>query len=290
MGLMTRQYSTKMQPIMGRAICDKCVYDPIVRRLRALFSMTTSAFYDALTPFYHLIYPSWQASIERQSCALDSIIRSEGGPQSRTVLDAACGIGTQSLGLAALGYDVTASDISAGAVERAEKEARERGVSLVTSVADMRSIHDHHRNSFDVVLACDNSVPHLLSDADILEAFKQFYACTAPGGICLVSARDYAAMDLSGSVQLHPYGVRDVGGARYVLLQAWEPRPPLYDTTFYVIEHPADAEPRTHASRATYYAVKLSTLAQLMEQAGFSGVRRIDDVFFQPIIIGRRQP
>jgi hypothetical protein len=31
-------------------------------------------------------------------------------------------------------------------------------------------------------------------------------------------------------------------------------------------------------------------LAQLMEQAGFSEVRRIDDVFFQPIIIGRRQP
>jgi len=78
--------------------------------------MTTAAFYDALTPFYHLIYPDWHASIARQAQALDSIIRSAGGSKLRTVLDAACGIGTQSLGLAALGYEVTASDLSPAAV------------------------------------------------------------------------------------------------------------------------------------------------------------------------------
>lgn len=252
--------------------------------------MNTAHFYDALTPFYHLIYPDWQASIARQGRALESIIRSLQGPQFRTVLDAACGIGTQSLGLAALGYEVTASDLSTSAVKRAQKEAQQRELSVATSVADMRVAYDHHQRRFDVVLACDNSVPHLLSDADILAAFRQFYACTAPGGICLVSVRDYAGMDLNGPVQLHPYGVRETGGARYVLLQLWEPRPPLYDTTFYVIEHPDGGEPTTHASRATYYAVAITTLVQLLERAGFSEVRRIDDAFFQPIIVGRRLP
>ena len=29
---------------------------------------------------------------------------------------------------------------------------------------------------------------------------------------------------------------------------------------------------------------------QLMEQAGFSGVRRIDEVFFQPVIVGHKLP
>lgn len=252
--------------------------------------MTTPEFYDALTPYYHLIYPDWQTSIARQGHALDSIIRSEGGPDLRTVLDAACGIGTQSLGLAALGYEVTASDLSPSAVERAQSEARQRGLTLQASVADMRLAHDHHRRSFDVVLACDNSVPHLLCDADILSAFRQFYACTAPGGICVISARDYSSMDLSGPVQLHPYGVREVAGARYVLLQVWESEPPLYATTFYVIEHRVGAAPEVHSSRATYYAVPLALLAQLMEQAGFSAVRRLDEEFFQPIIVGRRLP
>ena len=252
--------------------------------------MTTAAFYDALTPFYHLIYPDWQASIARQAQALDSIIRSAGGSQLRTVLDAACGIGTQSLGLAALGYEVTASDLSPAAVERARTEAQQRSLSIQTSVADMRLAYDHYRRRFDVVLACDNSVPHLLSDSDILSAFQQFYACTAPGGVCLVSMRDYAAIDMSKPAQFQPYGIRDTDLARYVLFQIWEPSPPLYDTTFYIIEHRTGTEPAVHSTRATYYAVPISRVVQLMEQAGFSAVSRVDDVFFQPVIVGHKLP
>lgn len=68
------------------------------------FPMTTSEFYDTLAPYYHLIYADWEVSIGRQSRALDAIIRSTGGPQPRSVLDTSCGIGTQSIGVAQLGY------------------------------------------------------------------------------------------------------------------------------------------------------------------------------------------
>lgn len=254
------------------------------------FPMATSDFYDTLAPYYHLIYEDWEESIGRQGRALDAIIRSTGSPQPRSVLDASCGIGTQSIGLAQLGYEVTASDLSPSAVERAQREATRRRLSIQYSVADMRGVHAHHRRSFDVVIACDNSIPHLLSDADILLAFENFHRCLAPGGLCLISVRDYAAMDMSAQVQLHPYGVRHEGGARYVLLQVWELHPPLYDTTFYVIEHREQAPPVTHASQATYYAVPITTLMRLMEQAGFSEVRRIDDKSFQPVLVGRKAP
>ena len=247
-----------------------------------------SAFYDELTPYYHLIYPDWQESIGRQGRALDSIIREVGGPRLHTILDAACGIGTQSLALAGLGYDVTASDLSAPAVERAQQEAQKRGMSIQTSVADMRCAHDHHRRTFDVVLACDNSLPHLLSDADILAAFRQFYACTNPGGMCLISVRDHATVDLSNPSQIHPYGVRETADVRYVLFQVWQPAPPFYDTIFYIIEHRKDREPTVHSSRTTYYAVPISTLTRLMEQAGFLSVRRLDGAFFQPVIVGSK--
>lgn len=251
--------------------------------------MSTSAFYDTLSSYYHLIFPDWQASVERQGRALDAIIRSEGGPHLHTVLDSSCGIGTQSLGLAALGYEVTASDLSPGAVQRARSEAQQRGLSMQASVADMRSLHDHHGRTFDVVLACDNSVPHLLSNEDILTAFQQFYACANPGGICLVSVRDYATMDFSSQTQVHPYGVRDAAGVRYVLLQVWDLKPPLYDTTFYIIEHRERSEVVVHATRATYYAVSIPILIQLMEEAKFQAVRRIDGEFFQPVIVGHKQ-
>jgi SAM-dependent methyltransferase len=248
--------------------------------------MATSEFYDTLAPYYHLIYADWDASIGRQSRALDAIIRSTGGPQPRSVLDASCGIGTQSIGLAQRGYEVTASDLSPSAVERAQREASQRGLSIQCSVADMRRVHARHRRLFDVVIACDNSIPHLLSDEEILVAFEEFHRCLPPGGLCLISVRDYATLDMSAQAQLHPYGVRHVGGARYVLLQVWELHAPLYDTTFYVIEHREGAQPVTRACQATYYAVPISKLIRLMEQAGFSEVRRIDGELFEPVLLG----
>ena len=244
-------------------------------------------FYDELAPLYHLIYPDWEASMRRQGDALDAIVRARMDRSPRTVLDAASGVGTQSLALAKLGYEVTASDLSEAAVERAAAEARARGLVLRTSVADMREAFDHQQRTFDVVIACDNSVPHLLSDADILRAFEQFYRCTAPGGLCLISVRDYDAVE-RGQTQLHPHGVRQVDGTRYVLFQVWEWEGPLYHTTMYVIEHADGAEPVVRATRATYYAVPISTLVQLLRQAGFGEVERIDGEFFQPVLVGRK--
>ncbi len=244
-------------------------------------------FYDELAPFHHLIYPDWEASRRRQGQALDAILRSRVGPPPRTILDAACGIGTQSLALAALGYEVTASDLSPKAVERAAHEAATRGLTLHTSVADMRQAFDHHRRTFDAVIACDNAVPHLLTDADISRAFEQFFRCTAPGGLCLVSARDYDVME-KGGLRVAPHGVRQVEGTRFVLFQIWEWEGERYHTTMYIIEDPPTAEPAAHAMRSTYYAVSIARLMDLLRQAGFEEVERIDGVFFQPVVLGRR--
>ena len=37
--------------------------------------MTPAEFYDQLAPFYHLIYPDWEASMTQQAAALDSILQ-----------------------------------------------------------------------------------------------------------------------------------------------------------------------------------------------------------------------
>ena len=153
--------------------------------------MSVERFYDDLAPLYHLIFLDWEAAIRRQAEALDRVIRERWGDGRLSILDVACGIGTQALGLAALGHRVTASDISAGAVERASLEAEARGLAVRFSVADMRQAAAHHGKQFDLVIACDNSVVHLLTDEDLLAGFGQLLACTRPGGGCLISVRDY---------------------------------------------------------------------------------------------------
>ncbi|HEX2077025.1 MAG TPA: class I SAM-dependent methyltransferase [Longimicrobium sp.] len=248
---------------------------------------STQDFYDALAPYYHLIFPDWDASIARQAAALDQVIRAELDTGGGTVLDVACGIGTQSLGLAALGYRVTASDLSPAAVRRLRGEAGRRGLAIDAKVADMRAAWEAHGREFDVVLCADNALPHLLTDDDILAALRGFLRCTAPGGACLLTLRDYDATPMQDA-RVHSHGMRQEDGARWVVFQVWDPRPPLYQVSMYVVEDRGDAGVETRVTRAMYYALPVPRLVELMRRAGFADVRRLDGAFYQPLVVGRR--
>jgi len=249
--------------------------------------MSTAAFYDALAPYYHLIYENWDASIERQGNALDSVISSYSHPSSRSILDVACGIGTQALGLAQRGYQVTAADLSRAAVARARREAAARHLDLYCFVADMRHMAVYSQQQYDVVMACDNAVPHLLTDKDILTAFEAWYTCVRPGGGCLLTVRDYDREDRTG-IQVKPYGLRIEGSTRYLLFQVWEFRGALYELALYCIEDRGGRHAITHVLRTTYYAISTETLMTLMRQAGFQDVQRLEARFYQPVLIGTR--
>src|SRR5262249_26593044 len=89
---------------------------------RAAVKDEVAAFYDELAELYRLAFADWNASVGRQASVLATIMRERWSPVSR-LLDAACGIGTQALGLAELGFVVEASDIARGALDRARREA-----------------------------------------------------------------------------------------------------------------------------------------------------------------------
>lgn len=245
----------------------------------------TAAFYDDFAEDYHLVFADWAASMERQGAWLDDFIRSE-WPQTETVLDAACGIGTQALPLAARGYRVTASDLSPGAVGRAEREARARGLALATSVADLRELSKVHA-TFDLVLACDNALPHLLSDEEISRALAECHACLRPGGGLLLSLRDYGTPG-TGS-EMHPGGVRALPDGRAVLFQVWDWEGAQYDLSIYIVKDRASGGCETHVHRGRYYAVSPVRVIELMRAAGFENVRRVDG-FVQPVLVGTQAP
>lgn len=93
-------------------------------------------FYDDLASHYHLMFEDWEASMARQAAALGPILERGCGPaNSVKILDCACGIGTQALGLAKLGFRVTGTDVSPRAIERARVEASARGLDLSLYVA-----------------------------------------------------------------------------------------------------------------------------------------------------------
>src|ERR671914_170777 len=148
-------------------------------------------FYDELAESYHLIFADWQGSMRRQAAALDRLIQAQLGAGPHAILDCACGIGTQAIGLSLLGHTVHATDLSPNAVARAEREAASRNASLTFGVADMRDLAVRVEGEFDVVLACDNALPHVLEDDDLRLAAENMFAKLRPGGLLLASIRDY---------------------------------------------------------------------------------------------------
>lgn len=245
-------------------------------------------FYDRMSDLYHLIF--WQGfntSIKQHGELLDLVIRNEWGDQINSILDVSAGIGTQAIGLTLQGYRVWASDISPKAIERAKREARKRGLEIPFSVNDMRQAYSVNRRQFDLVISVDNSVPHLLTDDDILNAFHQFYQCCSPGGGCLITVRDYNVEDRE-SGKMIPYGTRKHEDKMYYIFQVRDYEGDIYKVSMYFVEDDGGLKPITHVMRTRYYAIGIDQLCGLMEQAGFVDVKRLDDAFFQPVIVGTR--
>lgn len=252
--------------------------------------MVTTDYYNGLAPFYKLIYPDWEKSVQRQADMLDSIFRDYAGRKVESVLDVSCGIGTQSIGLAKLGYKITASDLSPAEIELARQEALDHGVEIEFSVGDMRDAWTIFQRQFDVVIACDNSIPHLLSNEAILYAFRQFFQCVKSGGSCLISLRDYAKFEKDlPQTELNPRLVHHLGDEKVILFDLWQFDGDFYEISTYIVRDRGDADIRTQVVHGgKYYCVKIDTLCELFDQAGFSDVKVLNDRFFQPVIIARK--
>ena len=245
-------------------------------------------FYDRLTPFYHIIYKDWGTAVEEQATQLSSIIHEYWGKKVQSILDVSCGIGTQAIGLAAKGYNLTASDLSPKEIERAKEEARCSKLNISFSVCDMREVYVHHQDQFDLVISCDNSIPHLLNDQEILKALEQTYACTRAGGGCLLTMRDYDK-EARGTGIFKPYGIREDAGKRYFVFQVWDFEGDIYDISMYFIEdNQQSGTANTHIMRSRYYALSPNRLMQLMEEVGYISVTRLENHFFQPVLLGTR--
>ncbi len=251
-------------------------------------------FYDELADDYHLIYPDWDASIRRQGAALDALI----GRERAAMLDCACGIGTQAIGLALRGHRVTGTDLSPRAAARAAREAARRGLTLPTAAADMRRL-PFPDGRFDAVVCADNALPHLLTEADVHAALIEAGRVLRPGGRLLVSTRPYDDLlrdrPASTSPQVHP---APEGGESTITFQLWH----WYDDgERYDLEHfqlvPANgtsgAEWDVRVRRTTYWALGRDRLTGLALDAGFEDPTwntPAETGFFQPLLVARAGP
>jgi SAM-dependent methyltransferase len=147
-------------------------------------------FYDGFASIYHITYGDWDGAVDRWGAALDTLIRKT-HLHAHDILDRSCGIGTQAIGLARRGYRVHGTDISAAEIDRARTEAARLDADLSFAVADFRNL-SVVGGEYDVVISCDNTLPHLLNDErDVPKALGEMKAKLRPGGLVLITMRDF---------------------------------------------------------------------------------------------------
>jgi len=248
-----------------------------------------SSFYNSMAEYQHLIFKDWESSLEWQASVFGRLL--EGGDSARKlrILDCACGIGTQSLGLARRGHTVFATDLSAEAVARARREASQRGLLLNVDVANMCDLSTIAESGFDVVLAADNALPHL-DENELPQAARSIAAKLAPGGRFVASIRDYdqAVVD-HPSIQA-PAFMMD-GNRRRIVHQVWDWIDDRRYAFHLYITRETDAGWECQHHISTYRALLRAELTGILSDAGFRDIRWLmpeESGFYQPIVIATR--
>jgi ubiquinone/menaquinone biosynthesis C-methylase UbiE len=242
------------------------------------------SFYDELAESYHLIFADWDAAILRQRDVLARLLPAP--VNGKRVLDCACGIGTQAIGLAMLGFSVEGSDPSDASINRARREATARGLRAEFRVDDMRYLSTAPSNSYDVVIAMDNAVPHLQSDDDIKKALATIRARLRRGGIILMSLRDYGPL-MAQRISSTPASLFSDGKFRRLVHQVWDWQDDRHYVVHLFITMQMPDGWHTRHFVGQYRAITPNDVAALVVHAGFDDVRVLapdETGYYQPVI------
>jgi len=248
-------------------------------------------FYDDLASDYHLMFEDWSASVRNQGNVLHKFLQASLASPPLTILDCTCGIGTQSIGLALHGYKIRATDISSSAIDRARLEAKKFEVSLEFAQANLLTLDSQVGGEFDLVISCDNSVSHLVTDADLDLAMKNIFSKVKRGGHFLATTRDYGALLANRPCTTMPI-LSEKEGERRVSFQIWKW---AADLKTYHLElfffHDKDGRWDVRSKTGMYRALTRDELNGSLALAGFKEIKWYfpnTTGFYQPLVVATK--
>ncbi|MBQ5321640.1 MAG: class I SAM-dependent methyltransferase [Oscillospiraceae bacterium] len=248
----------------------------------------TQSFYDNLASHYDKLFLDWQSATHEQALILSKLFKNNGFDYTARILDCACGIGTQAIGLASLGYNVTASDISDGEITEAKERAAKNNLKIRFEHADFCDLSETFSEQFDIIIAMDNALPHMLSKSALNSAVKSITNRIVTGGIFVASIRDYDALLMDKPPYSPPYIHKTDKGQR-VSFQTWN----WNDDHYKLIQYIIDDEKTLQISKfeCEYRATRREELTSLLISNGCSKVVWLfpeETGYYQPIVIARK--
>jgi len=254
-------------------------------------SWSVQNFYNQMAETYHFNIDFFEKNLQREWPVLQKIATDALGDGTLQVLDCACGVGTQLLGLAKYGHHTVGSDFSAAAVRRAGREAAARDLSVELAIADMQAL-PFRTGAFDAVICADNALPHLLTRESMFRAVTEMRRVLRPGGLTVITVIDYDSLRPQHTPGTYPF-ILPTDQGRIIVFQVWNWHS---DGERYALEHfelmpNGQEEWRIHRFTTQCWAVSRAQLNEVLTAAGLADLRwyECDDTgYYQPIVTARR--
>jgi len=142
------------------------------------------------------------------------------------------------------------------------------------------------------LVCADNALPHLTTSGDLAVALAEFRRVLRPGGVALISTRDYdrARQDLPTST---PPGVHESRQGRAITFQLWHWHDDgeRYDLEHFQLVEAPDGTWSVTRRTTTYWAITRNQLTSALDDAGFRSATWVEPAesgFFQPLVLARR--
>lgn len=163
---------------------------------------TASSFYDALAPMFDVM-TDWEARLAAEGPFLRGLLAQA---EASRVLDAACGSGGHVMALLEWGFVAAGVDASPVMIDMARRKAAERGLQPPLAVADLVALPELGLEDaagggelaavaglvpYDALLCLGNSLPHLQTQDELVQALRSMAAVLKPGGLLVLQNLNY---------------------------------------------------------------------------------------------------
>ena len=145
-----------------------------------------------------------------------------------------------------------------------------------------------HVKQFDIVIAMDNALPHMLTNDALETAVRSIVGQIKPDGIFVASIRDYDSLLAEKPPYSPPYIHKTDKGQR-VSFQTWVWKEDHYRLTQYIIED--EGSLRISKFECEYRATRREEMTGLLLSNGCSDVIwkfPEETGFYQPIVVARK--
>lgn len=178
-----------------------------------------AAAYDPLAAVYEWLVPDALLEPEGAVAAFAAVVDTI-APGAR-VLDCAAGIGQLAVGLALKGFEVVATDASAAMLERARRLARRRGVDVPMATCAWEDLPGLGLEPFAAVFCVGNSLTHAVGARGRRAALTSMRALLRPGGLLVVTSRNWERVRASGAGLQIADRLVDRGNVSGLVIHGW---------------------------------------------------------------------